>query len=99
MIIKFDGESTNLVVGHDSHCSIAAADIPEVSLFSNLSDDAKPVATKSRRYNQEDRKFIQENIEKLLEEDVIQPSSSPWRAQVVTVKDEFNRHKKKYVSS
>ena len=63
-------------------------------MFSNLAPDAKPITTKSRRYSQEDRNFIQENVDKLLFEEVIRPSSSPWRAQVV-VKDEFNPHKKR----
>ena len=66
-----------------------------MSLFSNLAPDARPIATISRRYSQEDRNFIQENVDKLLSEEVIRPSSSPWRAQVVVVKDEFNRHKKR----
>ena len=66
-----------------------------MSLFSNLAPDAKPIATKSRRYSQEDRNFIQENVDKLLSLEVIRPSSSPCRAQEVVVKDEFNRHKKR----
>ena len=66
-----------------------------MSLFSNLAPDARPIATKSRRYSEEDRNFIQENVDKLLSEEVILPSSLPWRAQVVVVKDEFNRHKKR----
>ena len=30
-----------------------------------------------------------------MDEDIIRPSSSPWRAQVVIVNDQFNRHKKR----
>ena len=83
------------MVAPDSHCLLTAAVSPEVSLFSNVSDSVRLVATRSRRYNLHDKAFIQENIDKLLEEDIIRPSNSPWRAQVVIVKDEFNRHKKR----
>ena len=83
------------MVAPDSHCLLTAAVSPEVSLFSNLSDGVRPIATRSRRYNLQDKAFTQENIDKLLEEDIIRPSNSPWRAQVVIVKDEFNRHKKR----
>jgi len=38
--------------------------------------------------------FIQDNVDNMLSEGVIRPSSSPWRAQVLIVKDEANRHKK-----
>ena len=74
---------------------IIAAQATEVSLFSNLSSDVKPIATRSRRYGENDRAFIDENIKKLMDEDIIRPSSSPWRAQVVIVNDQFNRHKKR----
>ena len=95
MVIKFHVESPDLVVTQDSHCLLTIANTPEVSLFSNLSADAKPITTPSRRYNQEDRSFIPENVDKLLKDEVIRPSSSPRRAQVVIVTDEFNRHKKR----
>ena len=95
LIFNFNGESPDLIVSSDSHCSLAAANTNEVSLFSNLAPDAKPIATKSRRYSQDDRNFIQDNVDKLLSEEVIRPSSSPWKAQVVVVKDELNRHKKR----
>ena len=65
------------------YCALATADIEEPALFGNLSKDAKPTATKSRRFNKDDRKFIETEICKLLEKGVIEPSTSPWRAQVV----------------
>jgi len=64
-------------------------------LFSNLTAGVKPIATKSRRFSNEDRLFIQDNVDKMLSEGVIRPSSSPWRAQVHIVKDEANRYKKR----
>ena len=95
VIFQFDGECPDLIVANDKICSVAAATTEKVSLFSNLSRGYRPIATKSRRYNQENRKFIQNQVDQLLKEGIIQPSSSPWRAQVVIVTDECNRHKKR----
>ena len=77
LVIKFDGESPDLVVAPQSRCFLMAAKTPEVSLFSNLSKNVTPIATRLRCYNPEDRAFIQENVNKLLEEEIIRPSSSP----------------------
>ena len=59
------------------------------------SENVKTIATKSRRFRKEDLKFIQETVDNWKDEGIIQPSSSPWRAQVVVVKDEFNRRNKR----
>ena len=53
------------------------------------------MATKSRSYSESDKKFIEEEVAKLLEDGVIEPSQSSWRAQVLITKDE--RHKKRMV--
>ena len=69
--------------------------VEPLSLFSGLKPNCKPIAVKSRRYSQNDRKFIELEIQRMLKEDIIEPSTSPWRAQVlVTVND---RHKKRMV--
>ena len=94
VIFEFNGESNDLVISGKSICAVTAASTDAVSLFSNLAPEAKPSVTKSRRFNQEDREFIQRTIEKWLEAGIIQSSSSPWRAQVV-VKDFFNRQRKR----
>jgi len=39
--------------------------------------------------------FIRKEVEKLLDQGVIEPSRSPWRAQVLVTKDE--RHKRRMV--
>ena len=54
-----------------------------------------PIAIKSRKYSEEDCNFIRQEVKKLKEQDVIEPSDSPWRAQVLVTKDE--RHKKRMV--
>ena len=66
-------------------CGLAAAEVEPPTLFGNLTQDCRPIQMKSRRYSKEDDNFIREEVERLLEEGVIVPSRSPWRAQVVVV--------------
>ena len=72
-------------------CNVMAATVPPVSLFTNLSADIKPIAIKSRRYSEEDTKFIEQEINKLVETGVIEPSLSPWRAQVLLTRSTTHR--------
>ena len=60
--------------------------MPEV--FSNLTSDCYPISTKSRKFSSTDRKFIDSEVQKLLKEEIIEPSVSPWRAQIVVVPEE-----------
>lgn len=76
-------------------CSVAAASVPAVPLFSNVSPDCKPIAIKSRRHSEDDKKFIGQEINKLLAEGIIEESTSPWRAQVLITKN--TNHKKRLV--
>lgn len=76
-----------------SVCSLTTLNIEPPSPFSNLTADCHPIATKSRRYSKEDLNFIGNEVERLLKEGIIEPSRSPWRAQVVVTKDE--NHKKR----
>ena len=78
-----------------SICGVAAAKVAAPSLFENLTKDCKPVATKSRRHSVVDERFIQTEVQKLLKDGVIEPSTSPWRAQVLVTTNE--RHKKRLV--
>ena len=55
----------------------------------------KPIVTKSRKYSREDQEFIKTETHRLLSEGIIDPSDSPWRAQVVVTKSE--RHKTRLV--
>lgn len=72
-------------------CSLATAEIPPVSLFINLSPDCRPIVTKSRRLTEEDKLYIVQEIDKLLEEGIIEPSNSPWRAQAFVVRGDLHR--------
>lgn len=69
--------------------SCITANIEPPSLFKNLSNDIKPVATKSRHFNKDDRAFIENQVSSLLKAGHIQRSDSPWRAQVVIVRDDI----------
>ena len=88
--ILFGGSKPRLTV-----CGLAKSLLPAPNLFSNLSPDCRPIATQSRRFSDSDRKFIDQEIRRLLSEDVIEASSSPWRAQIVITSNE--RHKKRLV--
>ncbi|XP_054276624.1 uncharacterized protein LOC128995632 [Macrosteles quadrilineatus] len=65
---------------------------------SNATNEKKPTlkvcgltAAKVGRYSEEDSKFIKEETERLLKEGIIEPSTSPWRAQVLVVKGETKK--------
>ena len=87
---NFGGEKPAMDV-----CSLEMSNVKSPELFSNLTPDVKPIATKSRKYNVHDRHFIQQEVQKLLSDGIIEKSNSPWRAQVVVSKDE--NHKKRLV--
>ncbi|XP_015767631.1 PREDICTED: uncharacterized protein LOC107346353 [Acropora digitifera] len=76
-----------------SVCGFTTLNIEPPSPFENLTADCHPIATKSRRYSKDDLTFIGNEVERLLKEGIIEPSQSPWRAQVVVTKDE--NHKKR----
>ena len=76
-------------------CALTLVDTKKASLFVNLSPGVKPIATKSRCFSECDRTFIQKTIDDWLKGGIIQPSSSPCKAQVVVVKNELNHHKKR----
>ena len=73
--------------------NVAAVDPP--TLFKSVPNDVKPIATKSRFFNKDDRAFIRDQISSLLAKGLIKRSDSPWRAQVMIARDEFQRHKKR----
>ena len=78
-----------------SLCAVAAANIEPPSLFGELTEGWKPVATKSRRHNKPNNDFIEQEIGRLLREGIIEESNSPWRAQVLVTSSE--NHKRRMV--
>ena len=69
-----------------SICGLSTIKTKPKSLFPNLPPNCKPVADCRRKYSLEDQQFIAKEVDRLLKEGVIEPSRSPWRAQVVIVK-------------
>ena len=58
------------------------------SPFQNITKDCKPVVSKSRNYSDHDKKFIASEVQHLYKEGIIEPSTLPWRSQVVVTKRE-----------
>ena len=85
----------HLIVSNSPSCALAAASVDELSLFSNVNPDSKPIATKSRRFSFSDKTFIAEEISRLMSENIIEHSTSLWRAQVVVVKSPSHSEKKR----
>ncbi|NRB15973.1 MAG: DDE-type integrase/transposase/recombinase [Rhizobiales bacterium] len=79
--LKYGGSQPPLTV-----CGLSTLKVNPPSLFSNLTPNCIPVRDRSRHYSQEDREFIKNEVERLLKEEIIEESKSPWRAQVVVVK-------------
>ena len=72
-------------------CGLSVLKVESPDLFSNLTSDVHPIATKSRRYCREDQEFTVSEVRRLLNEGIIEPSNSPWRAQVVVTQNENNK--------
>ena len=68
LIVEFGGSKPPLSV-----CGLSTMNVEPLSLFSGLKPNCKPIAVKSRRYSQNDRKFIELEIQRKLKEDIIEP--------------------------
>ena len=88
-------ESVTLMFGgmKDPHIisSLSTLKIDPPKPFQNLTKDCKPVASKSRHYSDNDKKFIPSEVEHLYSEGIIEQSTSPWRSQVVVTKNECSK--------
>ena len=89
VIFQYEGEKDDFVVSK-TLCALTSALTQFSSLFQNLSKNCKPIAVKSRRFKADDQLFIDQEIDRLRFEGIIKPSISPWRAQIVVVKDTEN---------
>lgn len=76
-------------------CGLAAAGVKPPPLFQHMAPNCKPITTKSRRHSVPDESFIQSEVKRLLDNKIIEPSRSPWRAQVLVTTNE--NHKKRMV--
>ena len=84
--MKYGGPHPNLEV-----CALASLDIDPPRVFTHLSPECRPVITKSRKFKDSDAEFIRSETERLLKEGIIEPSDSPWRAQVHVVNNQAKR--------
>ena len=110
VVINYNGPLDDLVIGAIPPSTSSAATttssppvlpfrtqgIPPPPLFTNLSKDIKPIATKSRRQAPAETKFIKDEVQRLFKEGIIRPSVSPWRAQAFVTKGDTN-HKRRMV--
>ena len=64
IVFKMGGMQQKLVVSQ-LLCSVAASKIKCVRLFRNLDPNCKPIVTKSRKYSDEDKLFIRNEVRKL----------------------------------
>ena len=72
-------------------CSFAVSNVTLPTLFSHLSKDCHPKATKSQKYVHDDKDFTDSEIKRLLAENIIEPSNSPWQAEVITANENSNK--------
>ncbi|KAL7630179.1 UNVERIFIED_CONTAM: hypothetical protein RMT77_019682 [Armadillidium vulgare] len=84
--LRYDGPEPSLDI-----CALTALSITPPRVFSSLSSDCRPKATKSRKFGVKDSDFIRSEINRLLSEDIIENSQSPWRAQVLIVNQRNKR--------
>ena len=89
------GLRDSILISPEKVCCVTAADVDPPRLFRFEKKDIHPIATPFRRYNKSDASFIKTEVQKLLHEGVIDPSESPWRAQVLVTKNE--NHKRRMV--
>ena len=85
VVFTFNGKEPTLKV-----CALTPMKLPLPSLFTNLSSDCKPIAVKSRRHSKQDEEYIKKETQRMLDEGIIRPSKSPWRAQVLVTKETKN---------
>ena len=65
-----------------------------VKLFENLRPGCKTIATKFCKYSKADHKFEKHQIQQMLKDDIMQLSTSPWRAQIIVTQDPNLHHRK-----
>ena len=59
--------------------------VPYLDLFRNITRNCKPIAIKTRKFSTSDQALIKAKTDRLLNENRIERSNSPWRAQPLVV--------------
>ena len=86
--INFQGSKPPIIIEPkpcENLCSMEA-DLGIPTLFEGINPNAKQVKCPSRKYSKVEQSFIREEIDRLLDEGIIETSNSPWRAQIVVAK-------------
>ena len=86
VVFKFNGNRDNFVVPRNV-CALSNVSASFLSLFNNVAKECKPIAVKLRQFKECDQEFIRNELNRFYSEGIIQPPVSPWRAQVVVLKD------------
>ena len=82
----FGGEKDKLTIAQ-----LKCMNVECPRIFRLLNGEPLPIATKGRQHSKKESKFIKEEIDRLLKDDIIEPSYSPWRAQVLVVQNATNK--------
>ena len=78
---QFGGKKSEVFVSS----VLPTACVPYPDLFGNVSPNCKPIAVKTRKFSLSDQKIIKAETDRLLRENRIETSKSPWRAQPLVV--------------
>ena len=70
------GLDSKFIPNRNDACLVMVANVDPPRIFQTIKEDCKPIATKSRRYSRKDETFIKKEVNKLLQEGVIEPSNS-----------------------
>ena len=95
LTIDMGGTKPDLIISNTSPCALSTATFDNISLFTNILPEFKPIATQSPRFSFDYEDFIQGEIDRLLSGGIIEASTSPWRAQIVVVKNGTQSAKKR----
>ena len=93
VVFELGGLKKSLVV-EQPHCGVAASRVHAQKLFRNLILRYQPIATKSRKFNNNNRQFMYNEFSKRLNDNIIEPPYSSRPAQVPVTKDEHHKRRK-----
>ena len=83
LTVDMGGTKPDLIISNALHCALSTATIDNISLFTRILPECKHIEMKSRKFSCDDEDFIQGEIDRLPSGGIIEPSTSPWRTQIV----------------
>ena len=78
---EFPGEKKEFYIS----TNMPTARVPYRDLFRNITRNCKPIAIKTKKFLTSDQPLIKTETDRLLNENRIEKSNSPWRAQPLVV--------------